>query len=90
MEHRKLRITAETPRHRIRGTLLLPADGYRSRLTDYLNSPDRTYLPLTDVEIVPLQGDGPPEQRQFVALSLDHLVLAIPEEDEDQRGADAS
>ena len=78
MEHRDQRIVVETTRYRITGMLRLPRDGYRSRLTDYLNSPERSYLPLTDVEIMSL--DGPPhrERRPFIALSLAHIVLAMP------------
>jgi hypothetical protein len=80
MEHRDERIVVETGRHRISGVLRLPRDGYRSRLTDYLNASERDFLALTDVEIEPLQGDGPLERREFVALSLSHVVLVMPEE----------
>ena len=51
MEHRDERIIVETERYRITGVLRLPRDGYRSRLTDYLNASERSFLPLTDVEI---------------------------------------
>ncbi len=52
-------IIVETGRHRITGLLRLPADGYRSRLTDYLNASERVFLALTDVEVTSL--DGPHE-----------------------------
>jgi hypothetical protein len=78
VEHREERILVETDRYRITGVLRLPRDGYRSRLTDYLNSSERTFLALTDVEIVPLDRSMPPEQRPFIALSLQHILLAIP------------
>jgi len=78
MEHRDERIVVETDRYRISGMLHLPRDGYRSRLTDYLNAGERAFLALTDAEITPLNGDGPTEQRPFVALSVNHIVLAIP------------
>ena len=38
----------ETDRYRITGLLRLPRDGYRSRLTDYLNSSERAFVALTD------------------------------------------
>jgi hypothetical protein len=78
MEHRDERIVVETARHRITGVLRLPRDGYRSRLTDYLNASERDFLALTDVELEPLDGDGPLERRDFVALSLTHVVLVMP------------
>ena len=78
MEHRDERIVVETDRYRISGVLHLPRDGYRSRLTDYLNAGERAFLALTEAEITPLSGDGPTEQRAFVALSINHIVLATP------------
>jgi uncharacterized protein DUF6812 len=80
VEHRDERIVVETERYRITGMLRLPKDGYRSRLTDYLNAAERTFLPLTQVEIVPLENDSPVEHRPFMALSLRHVVLAMPAE----------
>jgi hypothetical protein len=77
VEHRDERILVETSRYRITGLLRLPRDGYRSRLTDYLNSADRTFVALTDVELVPLDG-GETQRRSFLAVSLDHVVLAMP------------
>jgi len=77
MELRDERIVVETSRYRITGILRLPKDGYRSRLTDYLNASERNFLPLTDVEIAPLDG-GNAERRAFVALSLSQIVLAMP------------
>jgi hypothetical protein len=77
VEHRDERILVETGRYRITGVLRLPRDGYRSRLTDYLNSSDRAFVALTDVEIVPFDG-GETERRAFLAVSLHHVVLAMP------------
>jgi hypothetical protein len=77
MDHRDERIVVETGRYRVTGVLRLPKDGYRSRLTDYLNSAERSFLPLTDVEIVRLDGSGT-ERRAFVALALSQIVMAMP------------
>ena len=81
MEHRDQRILAETDRHRITGILHLPRDGYRSRLTDYLNASERAFLALTDVEISSLDGTGA-QRRPFLALALSHVVLVMPAEEE--------
>jgi hypothetical protein len=77
VEHRDERIVIETDRYRISGMLRLPRDGYRSRLTDYLNSSERAFLALTDVELVPFDG-GETQRRPFLAVSLNHVVLAMP------------
>jgi len=78
MEHRDERIVVETDRYRISGVLRLPRDGYRSRLTDYLNSSERVFVALTDVELVPVNG-GEPQRRPFMAVSLNHVVLVMPD-----------
>jgi hypothetical protein len=77
MEHRDERIMVETDRYRITGLLRLPRDGYRSRLTDYLNSSERAFVALTDVELVPHDG-GTPNKCDFLAVSVNHIVLAMP------------
>jgi hypothetical protein len=78
LEHREEQIVVETGRYRITGTLRLPRDGYRSRLTDYLNSSERTFIPLTDVELAPLDGPGDVKRRAYIAVSLSQIVLAMP------------
>jgi hypothetical protein len=81
VDQRLKQIIAETGRYRVTGMLRLPPDGYRSRLSDYLNAPERSFLPLTDVELTPLDGSGPAEQHAFLALSLSHIVFAVPVDD---------
>lgn len=78
MDQRPIRILAETERYRITGIVRLPPDGYRSRLSDYLNTPEHSFLAVTDVELTPLSGSGEPEKHKFLALSLHHLVFAVP------------
>jgi hypothetical protein len=78
MEERQEPIIVETEHHRITGHLRLPSDGYRSRMTDYLNSGERQFIALTDVVIEPLAGPRRQERRAFIALSLRHIVLAMP------------
>jgi hypothetical protein len=81
MEQREQRVVIETDRYRITGHLSLPRDGYRSRLTDYLNSSERDFLALTDVSLEPFDGRSEPTRHDFVAVSLSHVVLALPAED---------
>ncbi len=81
MEHREERVVVETVRYRVTGLLRLPRDGYRSRLTDYLNAADLAFVPLTDAEIVALDGSPEPRRRAFVVLSLAQIVLAMPADD---------
>ncbi len=80
MEHRDERVILETSRYRVTGIVRLPRDGYRSRLSDYLNSAERSFIPLTDVELTRLDGTGSPQRRAFVALSSRHIVMAMPDD----------
>jgi hypothetical protein len=78
MEHREQRVVIETGHYRITGTLRTPRDGYRSRLTDFLNAAERTFIALTDVQLEPLNGVGRREQRDYIAVSLSQIVVAMP------------
>lgn len=77
METRIERVTLETSRQRISGDLSLPREGYRSRLSDFLNRGDVSFIPLTSVEVTPLAG-GEPQRREFVAVATGHIQLAYP------------
>jgi hypothetical protein len=75
-EERRERIRLETPRHRIEGTILLAADGYRSRVSDVLNASERDFLTLTDATLQPLDG-GPVERHEFLAVARAHVVYVV-------------
>lgn len=78
MQHRHQRVIVETTRHRISGVLTLPADGYRSRVSDYLNASDREFIALTDCIVELIGHDNPGTRHEFVAVSRSQIVLAIP------------
>ena len=79
MQHRHERVYVETARHRISGRLTLPADGYRSRLSDFLNASERDFVSLTDATVEVIGREGPGTEHDFVAVSRRHIVFAIPE-----------
>jgi Family of unknown function (DUF6812) len=81
MDHRRERVRIETERHCIVGDLTLARDGYRSRVSDVLNAPERDFITLTDVTVQPLSG-GPSELHPFLTLARRHIVFAVaaPEE----------
>jgi hypothetical protein len=75
MHFRRLRVRLETERHVVEGTLQLPGEGYRSRLTDFLNSHDSDFLPVTDARLQ--TRDGSVERHEYLALSVRHVVLGV-------------
>ncbi len=76
MDHRRERVRIETERHRIVGFMTLARDGYRSRVSDVLNAPEREFLTLTDVSVEPVSG-GPVELYPFLTVARRHIVFAV-------------
>ena len=70
----------ETDMHRIEGTLTLTTEGYRSRLSDYLNARDRDFFVLRDASVVPLEGQsGARRLLPTVMIGKRHIRLVSPE-----------
>jgi hypothetical protein len=80
METRTERVVLETPSHRIVGDLTLPREGYRSRLSDFLNRGDVNFIPLVNAAIETRDGGGTSDMvhRDFIAVARDHVQLAYP------------
>ncbi len=76
------RVVLETTQHRVVGDLHMPREGYRSRLSDYLNRGDDQFVALSNAEIAPLNGNGGrTERHDFLAVSRNHVTLAYPASD---------
>jgi hypothetical protein len=80
VQHRHERVYIETARHRITGRLTLPADGYRSRLSDFLNASERDFVSLTDVVLEVIGREGSGTAHEFIAVARRHIVFAMPED----------
>jgi hypothetical protein len=78
MQHRSERILIETDRYRIFGSLTLPRDGYRSRMSDFINSADRDFISLTDVVMEAVGGDGSVSKHEYIAVARSHIVFVMP------------
>jgi hypothetical protein len=80
METRTERVVLETPSHRIVGDLTLPREGYRSRLSDFLNRGDVNFIPLVNADVETRNGSGDSDtvHRDFIAVARDHVQLAYP------------
>jgi hypothetical protein len=81
METRVERVVLETDRHVIVGDLTLPREGYRSRLSDFLNRGDLDFIPLVNVEIRSSNGGGS-QSRKFIAVARPHIQLAYQHDGE--------
>jgi hypothetical protein len=76
MDTRVERIVLETDRHRIVGDLTMPREGYRSRLSDYLNRGEMAFIPLANAVVTPIDDAIAPEDREFVAVARAHVQIA--------------
>jgi hypothetical protein len=77
MPFRRERVRIETARHEIEGTLQLPHEGFRSRMTDFLNTHSDDFLALTDAQVTYLDGSRAPERHEFLALAVRHAVMVL-------------
>lgn len=70
----------ETDRHRVRGAMTLPREGYRSRLSDHLNREDLAFFALTDAVVTPLDG-GEGWSAPVLMVGRSHIRLIVPDGD---------
>ncbi|HKN93426.1 MAG TPA: hypothetical protein VJU60_03760 [Thermoleophilaceae bacterium] len=78
MDLRLEQIILETDRWRIEGQLTLPAEGYRSRLSDYVNQRDREFFSLQDAKLTSLDSPEKVEEMAFVMVARRHIRLIAP------------
>ena len=60
MDRRMERVIVETARYRVDGEVMLPPEGYKSRLSDHLNEPEREFLIVLDAELTAFDGSVEP------------------------------
>jgi hypothetical protein len=74
---RREQVVVEIERYRIKGALHLPAEGYRSRLSDYMNQRETEFLPMTDCTITTLDTE---QERElpFLLVARRHVRLISP------------
>ena len=80
MDMRREPIVIETVRYRIEGTLTLPREGYRSRLSDFVNQRDRDFFAISDATVTVLDSTDSPWQVGFVMVARSQIVLVRPGE----------
>jgi hypothetical protein len=75
MDLREEQVVLETDRYRIVGTLTLPREGYRSRLSDYVNQRDREFFAVSDVTITALDDTESMRRAGFIMVARRHVTL---------------
>jgi len=77
MDLRKESVVVETDRYRVTGSMTLPAEGFRSRLSDHVNRDDLTFFTIEDARLTPLDG-GDSWSTPVLMLARAHARLVIP------------
>jgi hypothetical protein len=75
MDLREEQVVLETDRYRITGALTLPREGYRSRLSDYVNQRDREFFAVSDATITSLDDTESTRQAVFIMVARRHVTL---------------
>ena len=77
-EVRLERVVVETDRYRVEGDVKLPQEGYRSRISDYINRPEQEFLTLINVELRAIDGSGRDWDTPVLMLARRHIRLIVP------------
>jgi hypothetical protein len=72
------RVVVETDRYRVEGDVKLPQEGYRSRISDYINRPEQEFLTLINVELRSIDGSGRDWDTPVLMLARRHIRLIVP------------
>jgi hypothetical protein len=75
MDLREEQVVLETDRYRIVGALTLPREGYRSRLSDYVNQRDREFFAVSDATITSLDDTESTRRAAFIMVARRHVTL---------------
>jgi hypothetical protein len=75
---RQEKVVVETDRYRIQGSLTLPREGYRSRLSDHINRRDHEFFTILDASLSALDGSGRDWEAPVVMLARRHIRLLVP------------
>jgi hypothetical protein len=77
MDLQKQKVVVETDRYRVTGAMTLPAEGFRSRLSDHINREELVFFTIEDAELIPLDG-GDSWTAPVLMLARSHVRLVTP------------
>jgi hypothetical protein len=75
LDLREEKVVLETDRYRIAGTLTMPREGYRSRLSDYVNQRDREFFTVSDATVTELDAPDQSRQASFLMVGRSHVRM---------------
>ncbi len=82
MDQREEDVVLETDRYRVTGKLTLPREGYRSRLSDFVNQRDRGFFALSEVTLTELDAPTRIRSASFLMVASRHVrLIALADEE---------
>jgi hypothetical protein len=81
MERKRERVLLETGRYRIEGEVMLPPEGYKSRLSDHLNDPQHEFLIVLDALLTPFDNPDSSFRSGVVMLQRARIDVILPVEE---------
>ncbi len=78
MDLRLEQVIVETDRYRVEGSITLPKEGYRSRLSDVVNRRDLEFFTIQDAKLSRLDGSGGEWQAPVIMLARSHVRVVVP------------
>lgn len=78
MERKRERVVLETGRYRVEGEVMLPPEGYKSRLSDHLNEPAREFLIVLNALMTPFDNPDGAYRSRVVMLQLRRIDVVLP------------
>jgi hypothetical protein len=83
-------IVLETDRYRIEGKLTLPREGYRSRLSDYVNQRDREFFAVNEATLTALDAPDQVRHASFLMVARRHVRMVTLVAEESFAGDDSN
>jgi hypothetical protein len=83
-------IVLETDRYRIEGKLTLPREGYRSRLSDYVNQRDREFFAINEATLTALDAPDQVRTASFLMVARRHVRMVTLAAEESFEAGDAA
>lgn len=81
VERKRERVILETSRYRIAGEVMLPPEGYKSRLSDHINEPRREFLIVLDATMTPLEDPENRFRSRVVMIHRAKIDVIFPEDE---------
>ena len=78
MDLRNEPVVLETDRYRIEASLTLPREGYRSRLSDFVNQRDRDFFAISEATVTDLDAPDRVQRVPFLMVAREHIRLVTP------------